>query len=452
MRWLFTLGLTVALTVFAAAAGADLPVQDGDFGCIDKAKAESYVSAFGINIESFGGLELCDPSVDSKKLFNDLRLVEEGRFAGNQENLFIRNFVDRDNYFNWLRGETRGIERGSGIPYATAYNSGGYFTMQDGWAKLSTLGRVGTVIHEARHTEGYGHVTCNHGPYMDTWVSGCDRSVEGAGSHSIEMEYYARVVVQGANFHPVYREMARLMLLARSNFVFNTNPLTAKDTLVARTDDGVIEFHDGERRDRAWVAAPPAAAPDIHLKRTSFGASLWLAPGQALAIAPVGGDHADLQSDDYSYFKLLKMTPPASLLDFDEVDEGPRRFVVALDANGGIYNYEFEAGAWSRTGALTGASRLATTDPDGREGVFPVSTDGGYCNLDLTTWKCPAAPRAWPAGAVQFARFQNETLELNNNGEVLGADGRPWPGLEGVRVRDLVKIPAYDVFESDLNF
>ena len=110
---------------------------------------------------AFGGLELCRFSVDTKKLFNDLKIIKEGRFQPKTtNNVFIRNAIPAPQYYEWMKSMTRGMDRGNDIPAATAYNRGGYFTMQDGWAVLSTLGRVGTVVHEARHTGGYYHIQC----------------------------------------------------------------------------------------------------------------------------------------------------------------------------------------------------------------------------------------------------------------------------------------------------
>lgn len=57
------------------------------------------------------------------------------------------------------------------------------------------------------------------------------------GTHAIEMEYYARVSVQGTNFHPVYKNMARLMAIGRSNIFFNTAVIQKKETVMALSLD-----------------------------------------------------------------------------------------------------------------------------------------------------------------------------------------------------------------------
>ena len=263
--------MNLIITLFLAASiqAADIPHEDTDFGCTNVNKAEQYRRDFNIDTRSFGGNELCKSQVDTKKLYNDLQIVEEGTFSQSGDNLFIKGFVPQNQYYAWLKSQTRGVERGNDIPAATAYNSGGYFTMQDGWAKLSTLGRVGTIVHEARHTAGYRHFACSYGPYADSRMPGCDTHYGQAGSHGVEMEYYGRVSVRGQNFHPIYKSMARLMAVARSNFVFNTPPMKKREGLLVLTQDQkAYLIADGERVERE--------RPSVQgqLKRTSFGASI----------------------------------------------------------------------------------------------------------------------------------------------------------------------------------
>src|SRR5437868_9320068 len=225
--------LSTLAGVRVAAAAMPMGYDDKDFGCISQQQADQYVSDFGINADSFGGMELCKNEIDTKKLFNDLQIIAGGQFDAGKDNLLIKGIVPADQYYSWMRSQTRGMERGNDVPYATAYNRMGYFTMQDGWAKSSTLARVGVVIHEARHTAGYRHFPCNQGPYKGARLDGCDQNYAQGGSHAIEMEYYARVSVAGQNFHPVYKAMARLMAMGRSNFVFNSSPIQKREGLLA---------------------------------------------------------------------------------------------------------------------------------------------------------------------------------------------------------------------------
>lgn len=436
--------LSVLLLALFSFPALSLPADDKDFSCTSAATAERYIQELSIHIESFGGTELCSSHVDSKRLFNDLRLIEEGQFSPSKENIFIQNFVPASAYYSWLVQQTRGIERGNDIPWATAYNSWGYFTMQDGWAKLSTLGRVGTLIHEARHTEGYSHTTCDHGPYKDSNVAGCDESVAAGGSHGVEMEYYARVHLQGSNFHPAYQAMARLMLLARSNFVFNENPAATKDALLVRTDSGLLRLDESGLTRLPFPADLPNATV---LKRTSLGATFLALPSGAWALDLVQPEAAITLSDDYSYYKLLKMTPPADLMDMEEFDFGLRRFLYAVDEVGHLFAYVFGQGAWSQSSAPQNINVLMTSDPAGRSGLFALFRDATYCPIQPPQLTCAEAPSAWPAGAKKVVDFRKFILKLGPDGKVYDSSGASWPELDGETVLDMVVVPEYSVFD-----
>ena len=51
------------LAVITAANAADIPYQDPEFQCISQSEANRYISDFGIDAASFGGVELCNSNV-----------------------------------------------------------------------------------------------------------------------------------------------------------------------------------------------------------------------------------------------------------------------------------------------------------------------------------------------------------------------------------------------------
>jgi len=438
--------LLFSILLATLSFAAELPFDDSKFGCLEPAAADRYVRDFGVDVQSFGGLELCDGRRETKKLLNDLYLIEKTEFAAPVNHPFIRGFVDRNNYYGWMKSQTRGVERGNDIPWATAYNSGGYFTMQDGWAVLSTLGRVGTIIHEARHTAGYRHYPCASGPYGNTRLAGCDTTYAQGGSHGVEMEYYARAVLEAKNLHPVYQSMARLMALGRSNFVFNEQPMKKREALVA-VGEGRVVMADGTNLTEAVAPAREANAP---LKRTSFGAAFFNgAQTQALDLyGPLAG--ANL-ADDYSYFKLFKDSRggvPATFRAVEEIDVGNLRFLAILTNEGSVLSYNFSQGAWHPPSAtLRNAAEFVTLTPSGAEGLFVVTTSGSIVPFNLTTRRFgPPLAERWPADTRSFAKLGGRIVGLKASGELLDQSGAPVPGFTR-SFTDLINVPLYDAFE-----
>ncbi|MGZ3743513.1 MAG: hypothetical protein ACXWRA_06640 [Pseudobdellovibrionaceae bacterium] len=435
----------MALAIFTIEAKADpLPYGDQDFACITQQQAQKYVSDFRVNAGSFGGMELCNSAVDTKKLFNDLQIIEQGQFSTADSNLLIKGYIPADQYYSWMKNQTRGMNRGNDIPYATAYNRMGYFTMQDGWAKVSTLGRVGVVIHEARHTAGYRHYPCQQGPYMGASLDGCDQDFAQAGSHAIEMEYYARVSVMGQNFHPVYKAMARLMAMGRSNFVFNTSPIQKREALLALEEQAGPILFDGTRKVQR-------EGNDFagQLKRTSFGAALFNGlQAVALDLYEITG-YSPKINDDYSYFKLLGMSQMGSLKDFEEYDVNQKRYVAAVTSTNQLAFYNFPKGSWNSPASLPlTVERTANTLPTGEKGYFLVNNGGEIYSANGDTQQVTATGKKWDTQVQSAALFGGKVLLLKNDGRIYmkNTDGSE-SAFDNGKYTQMVNVPLYDAFE-----
>jgi len=448
IQWQVLVSLFATFLVSSATAQKDLPTFDDEFTCTSQTVAQKYVGDYNVDISSFGGMELCNPAIDTKKLFNDLSLVEAGQFRGDGSNPLIRGFVNINDYYGWLKSMTRGMDRGNDIPWATAYNSGGYFTMQDGWSKLSTLGRVGTVVHEARHTAGYYHMACTTGPYAGTNLAGCDRDYSYGGSHAIEMEYYARVAIYGANFHPAYKYMARLMAMGRTNFVFNTKPIAPREALMLVTAQNEVMLWDGKS-----LVQRDGNVLQRRLKRTSFGASLFDFT-KAFAIDPYGRSMTNKDvNDDYSYFKLLadsRGQGPEPLMDMEEIDLGIKRNFVLLNRGGQLGRYVFREGKWSSfSNGPRGAELFSQHNPAGEKGLFVRSVDRKIYQLNPENLsQATQLSTTWPQTLVSVVKDRETTLHLYENGLLLtaGTDLPFFPTKE-INIRQAVNIPLYDAFE-----
>lgn len=453
MKVIYFFSLMVVLTLLSVSQGqaeerpSDMPYLDQNFSCIAQNEAQKFTADFNIDVKSFGGLELCRNEVDTKKLFNDLNLIKNGQFTSTGKNNLIRNFVDSARYYDWMKSQTRGVERGNDVPYATAYNSGGYFTMQDGWSKLSTLGRVGTVIHEARHTGGYRHIPCNQGPYQGASIAGCDRDYNYGGSHAIEMEYYAHVSVQGTNFHPVYKKMARLMAIARSNIFFNTPILKTRSAVLTLSADHQASYlyDQGE-----WVKRELPLSSGGQLKRTSFGAVLFDG-AKALSLEMYqNSGFVDAVEDVYSYFKLLAETT-VPVKDLEEFDSGVKRYVVQVTQDDRLSAFDFPNGQWGTAQKIPfRVVQTSTAIPSlNKSGYFLISENGQIFSYQPETQRLVSQAGQWDASNIKVVNFENQNLILRQDGKIYVQNNtslQPWAAAQGV-YSDLVTVPLYDAFE-----
>lgn len=447
MKYYILLSLLLA---FTTSYGENLPYIDDQFQCASENEAQSLARDFNVDVNSFGGMELCNSQTDFKKLYNDLIIIKNGRFNASENNLYIKNFIPADRYYDWMKSMTRGMRRGNDVPAATAYNSSGYFTMQDGWTKLSTLGRVGTVLHEARHTESFYHIPCTHGPYMNSTMQGCDRDYSYGGSHAIEMEYYARVSVMGENFHPVYKTMARLMAVARSNFVFNLSPIQTREALFAIDKN----THQGFLVDGNTVYPREVPSQEGSLKRTSFGAAVFSnLKAYAIEMYEKTGFQPVLL-DTYSYFKLL-LSFPRAVKDFEEFDVNTKRFAVGLTQDNKIISYNFPAGSWGADVSLNfKAIQAVTTLPNGQKGYFLIDNQQSIHQLDPFTLQTSETKEKWANDLVSVALRGQSIYLLKDNGRIYektsSSEERESHLFPAGNYSGLISVPLYSGFEVKL--
>ncbi len=438
--------LSYFLTINAAYSQTkEIPYQDPGFSCLTSNEAEQYIRDFSIDVNSFGGGELCNAEVDTKKLFNDIRIIKSGTFATQGQNNLIRGFVDSTKYYSWMMEQTRGVQRGNDAPWATAYNSGGYFTMQDGWAKSSTLGRVGTFIHEARHTEGYMHIHCTHGPYQGVNLDACDSNYSYGGSHAVEMEYYARVSVQGTNFHPVYKKMARLMAMARSNFVFNTVVMQPREAVLALNQDRSQSYLFDQGK---WTSRE---VPQLlgQLKRTSFGAVIFNGLKAMSIELYKNSGFPDMVEDTYSYYKLLAET--ANVKDYEEFESGPKRFVAKISNDNKLAMWDFPNGQWGHEQQLPFLVTQTTTSIPGvtQSGLYLISSNNEVYKYVPESQRLIKQNASWDTSNIDVVVFENQNLILRGDGKIYSqTDQTLQPWSEATRLYSaLVTVPLYDAFE-----
>lgn len=439
--------LLATLFLSTQSFAQNMSYLDSQFECFSAETATQYARDFRIDIGSFGGKELCDSKVDFKKLMNDLYIIQHGQFTTGS-NIFIRGFIDANNYYGWMKSQTRGMNRKNDIPQAVAYNSMGFFTMQDGWARSSTLGRVGTVIHEARHTAFYRHIPCNQGAYQDVSMDACDKNYEYGGSHAIEMEYYARVSVLGTNFHPVYQKMARHMAIGRSNIFFNQPVIQKKETLLGLSADRSHALLLADQN--TWYKKEVPQVEGV-LKRTSFGAVLFDRV-HAYTIDPYqNSGFTDLVTDAYSYFKML-LDKNLDLKDYEEFDLGTKRYVVKVTNANVLTPYSFANGGWGKDISLNfspvNSSTFISTKIE--NGYYLIDANQNIYDYQPETGSIAIIPNEkWNPNYKKVVRLNNQALVLKQDGsvvEITHGFEQLWESAPQETLNDLITIPIYNGF------
>lgn len=117
------------------------------------------------------------------------------------------------------------------------------------------------LVHEARHTEGFSHVHCNHGLYLNTEndhtsTGSCDETYETQGSYGVGAGFLAEVLRTTKD--PVEKQAARSQYVVDLIQRFNKFPLDIKPGFAAHSKSGEVSFFDGKNKSTLFTATPNA--------------------------------------------------------------------------------------------------------------------------------------------------------------------------------------------------
>lgn len=95
-------------------------------------------------------------------------------------------------------------------------------------ASFTPLDLASVFMHEARHIEGYPHVTCSQGPRAGL-NGACDKKISDAGSYAVTVETYAQLGQYGKDIHPAFRALAQTSSLIYAAESFQTQVTINKE-------------------------------------------------------------------------------------------------------------------------------------------------------------------------------------------------------------------------------
>ncbi|MFL5814623.1 MAG: hypothetical protein ACJ763_13695 [Bdellovibrionia bacterium] len=103
-----------------------------------------------------------------------------------------------------------------------------------------------SLIHEARHQDGYPHVTCTHGAYAGlSQLLACDPDYTSSGAYRTQTDYFIQMS-KIDRIAPSVRQSARANAIQLLVERFNTLPMGIKNGAVLVTDTSKLLFYDGE--------------------------------------------------------------------------------------------------------------------------------------------------------------------------------------------------------------
>lgn len=86
---------------------------------------------------------------------------------------------------------------------------------------FTALDRTSVMMHEARHIDGFPHMTCTRGPRAGV-QGACDRKISDHGSYAVTVETFAQLSAYALDLHPALKAYARSAAVIYADEAFET--------------------------------------------------------------------------------------------------------------------------------------------------------------------------------------------------------------------------------------
>jgi hypothetical protein len=183
--------------------------------CIPQTEMQEIAQHFS-QFRDLANSEYCNDNSHRYHLVAGIMFMRKTQFdesmQRSRDDLFSGRFAS--SWYTYFIGRINRIEIDTNCPKGVAayvYAWGGR-TMYACTMMLSenytALDRASVFMHEARHIDGYPHMTCRSGPRAGL-RGACDNRISDGGSYAVTVETYAQLARYAQDVHPALRAYAR---------------------------------------------------------------------------------------------------------------------------------------------------------------------------------------------------------------------------------------------------
>ncbi len=224
--------------------------------CVPKADMQDIAKTF-TQYASLANSDYCFDGSETSHLIAGLVFMRNTQYSNpmdrSKDDLFSGKFAT--SWWNYFIGRINEFEIDTNCPkgvVAYVYAFGGR-TMYACSAALSdnftALDLASVFMHEARHIDGFPHMTCTHGPRQGL-QGACDTRISDGGSYAVTVETYAQLSKYALDIHPALKAYARSASVIYADEAFENTvrieraerfAIVAKDKSVHAINDKGLE-------------------------------------------------------------------------------------------------------------------------------------------------------------------------------------------------------------------
>jgi|GEM_PF-988922 len=246
---LLILGI-IATLVFTTLSFSSVAKADINIGtdCIAQSEMKLIASHFR-QFANLANADFCDDNSKNWHLVSSIVFMRKTQFSQtmqpSKDELFSGKFAK--NWYDYFIGRINNLNVVSDCPkgvIAYVYMNGDK-TMYTCPAALtnsfSSLDRASVMMHEARHIDGFPHITCSKGARQGL-QGACDVKINDGGSYAVTVETYAQLAKFAEGIHPALKAYAKSSAVIYADEAFeNSVRINRTESLVILTRN--LDFH-----------------------------------------------------------------------------------------------------------------------------------------------------------------------------------------------------------------
>ena len=195
--------------------------------CVSKAEMQEIANDFN-QFQPQATKDFCYDGSHTSALIQTLMYMRHTAFSPimnpSQDELFTGRFAQ--SWYQYFQNLVSTVEVVSSCPKGVVAYVYGMFGDDTMYAcplaltsTFSALDRASVFMHEARHLDGYPHITCSRGPRKGM-QGACDTRISDGGSYAVTVETYAQLGKFALDVHPALKAYARASAIVYADEAF----------------------------------------------------------------------------------------------------------------------------------------------------------------------------------------------------------------------------------------
>ncbi len=195
--------------------------------CVSQAEMQEIASHF-TQFRNLAKKEFCYDGSQTSNLIASIMFMRKTAFEADMkrssDELFSGRFAQ--SWYNYFIGRIDDMNVQGSCPkgvgaFVYGFGSTMYVCPMLLTDNFSALDRASVFMHEARHIDGYPHITCSRGARKG--LSGaCDSRISDGGSYAVTVETYAQLAKYATDLHPALKAYSLASAVTYADEAFET--------------------------------------------------------------------------------------------------------------------------------------------------------------------------------------------------------------------------------------